>query len=563
MARKSRVLQQENIPFAASAVHWRIAVYLRLSVEDGDDIESNSIGNQKKICIQYVSEQENMEIVEFYTDHGFSGMTYKRPGFQQMYADLLQGKINCILVKDTSRFGRNYITTSEYLQKIFPAMGIRFIAINDEYDSLFPNADVEGLLLPFKMILNDSYAKDTSKKIRSSITAKMNNGEYLPSMGSVPYGYQRDPENNTYTVDVEPAGVVNRIFAMRAQGMKFNAIARKLNEESIPSPGRLRFLRGISTDKRFEGSLWIRGTIRKIVTDQAYTGKRIHGKIKRDHLGDDKTKRSQEDWLIIPNAHPAIVSETLFDTVQQVNRAEIEKMSKYITHDPPKDDFRDALRDKLYCGDCGTRMIAMKRNQRLTSDLPAEIFYQCNKYKYSDNKECGNHYISQRSIISVLKRVIDKQLAVAFDFDESRKKAAAISQTRCAAPTPSDSLQSIRIRRKNVDAKLERLLLDLTDGILTRSEYEHLHTEYQSERYMLLKSEEEAECREQKEREREAATKEWMAALAKYREISVVDEKVIKLLVDRISVFADGTIDVTLNFHNPYLFVKEVLSNAG
>ena len=226
MARKSRIRpRQDNCD--AKAFAWNAVIYLRLSVEDGDDVEQNSIGNQKKICLAYIDKHEDIKLSSVYMDHGHSGMTYDRPGFQEMYDAILSGQINCVIVKDISRFGRHYIITSEYLQKTFPDMGIRFIAVNDEYDSMRPDADVEGLLLPFKMILNDSYAKDISKKIRSSISAKMKSGEYLASSGSIPYGYIRDPENNTFMVDKEAAPVILRMFELRAAGMLYSTIARQ------------------------------------------------------------------------------------------------------------------------------------------------------------------------------------------------------------------------------------------------------------------------------------------------------------------------------------------------
>ena len=189
MARRSKFSKAPAFELETGAA-WKVAIYLRLSVEDGDDIEQNSIGNQKKLCLAYLADKKDMSVVDVFTDHGFSGMSYKRPGFIEMYDAITSGRVNCVIVKDVSRFGREYLATSEFLQRTFPLMGIRFICVNDDYDSEKPNADIEGLLLPFKMIINDAYAKDTSVRIRSSITAKMNSGEYLPSSSSIPYGYR-------------------------------------------------------------------------------------------------------------------------------------------------------------------------------------------------------------------------------------------------------------------------------------------------------------------------------------------------------------------------------------
>ena len=173
-------------------------------------------------------------------------------------------------------------------------MGVRLICINDNFDSIEENADTTHLMLPIKMVMNDSFVKDISKKIRSSITSKMNFGEFLPPAGSIAYGYLRNPKENTYDIDPEAAKVVVRIYEMRSEGMKYNTIARVLNSEEIPSPGRVRFLRGITVNPKFEKAEWTRKAIRKICTDQIYIGNRVHGRVKRDKLGAKKPEEENQ-----------------------------------------------------------------------------------------------------------------------------------------------------------------------------------------------------------------------------------------------------------------------------
>ena len=567
MARKSKYAEPSVFGILPDAA-WKAAIYLRLSVEDGDDVEQNSIGNQKKICLAYLEDKKDINVVDIYMDHGFSGMNYKRPGFAEMNDAITNGLVNCIIVKDVSRFGREYITTSEFLQRTFPSMGVRFISINDDYDSERPNSDVEGLLLPFKMIINDSYAKDTSKKIRSSITAKMNSGEYLPSSGSIPYGYFRNPEENIFDIDPEAASVVKRIFNLRAEGLPFNTIAKRLNDEGIPSPGRLRFLRGISKDKRFADSDWTRGTIRKITNDPVYIGNRIHGKVKRDRLGENKTRRDMSEWRIIPGSHPAIIPVELFYAVKEVNKAELERRSQFNDRGKPEDDYRSVLRDKLFCGDCGTRMIALKRNQRLTSELPPVVIYQCNAYQYSDLKKCSNHYINEPMIISTLKSVIDHQLEVAADIEKAIQSASRASKAT-RKEKKADSLQSIRVRRRNIEAKQERLLMDLTNGILNREEYEYTKARYAKEREALLSEEREAEKKTLSMKETYNTAQKWLNSLRQYRRLPMLNKEIVDIIVDKIFVFSDKRIQISLNYKDPYkefaplLGETEVTKDAG
>ena len=218
-------------------------------------------------------------------------------------------------------------------------MGVRLICVNDNYDSLDKLSNTAALMLPLKMVMNDSYAKDISVKIRSSISAKMHTGEFLPANGSIPYGYLRNTQGVTYDIDPETAPIVDRIFRMRAQGDGFNTIARALNSEGVPSPGKLRFLRGITRADKYEDAVWIRGTIRKITQDEVYIGKRIHGRLKRDRIGRDKKACPKEDWLIIENAHPPIIDKELFDNVQEVNKKELERLASYQQRTRPEKDL--------------------------------------------------------------------------------------------------------------------------------------------------------------------------------------------------------------------------------
>lgn len=559
MARKSKYNAAPVLEIESGAT-WKVAIYLRLSVEDGDDIEQNSIGNQKKLCLAYLADKKDMSVENVYTDHGYSGMSYKRPGFIEMYEAITQGLINCVIVKDISRFGREYLATSEFLQRTFPMMGIRFISLNDDYDSECPNADVEGLLLPFKMILNDSYAKDTSVRIRSSINAKMNNGEYLPSSSSIPYGYLRNPEKNTFDIDPEAALIVKEIFMMRADGMAFNAIAKKLIDEGAVSPGKLRYLRGSNKDSRFATASWTRGTIRKITGDPVYLGNRVHGKIKRDKLGEDKTKRDKSEWQIIPNAHPAIISDELFDAVQAVNKAELERRGQFNERTKPEDDCRDLLREKVFCGDCGVRMIAMKRNQRLTSDLPPVIFYQCNNYKYSHNVNCSNHYTRSELILATMKKVIDQQVAIAADIEAAM--IAASRTPRIIKRGDSNGLQSIRTRRKNLEAKLEQLLINLTDGLLNRDEYDYMKARYTQERNALMEEEREAELKLLEAKETYNTAQRWLNSLKQYGKVPTLNKELIDLIIDKVYVFNDKRIQVVLNYGDPYKAFASILTDT-
>lgn len=545
MARKSRYVSSTPEAIGSS---YTAGLYLRLSVEDGDDLEHNSIGNQRKICLDFLSRQSDVAFGMVYVDNGRTGMNYRRPGFQAMFADLEAGKINCVVVKDVSRLGRNYILTSDYVEKIFPTMGVRLICVNDGFDSENPDSDRYSLLMPFKLIINDTYVKDTARKIQSSIQAKMNCGEYLPSSSSIPYGYLRAPQEGTYAVDEETAPIVRRIFELRGDGTAFNKIAKILNQENIPSPGKLRYDRGLTKVEKYQNALWVRGTIRKITGDSAYLGFRTHGKIKRSRLGGDKKKCPELEWKIIENAHPAIVEQTLFDRVQEVNRTELVKRETFERGAAPKQDFRKIFQDKIFCGDCGAKMSAGKFSGRKGGKAPNSIFYNCNQYRDSGHQRCSNHYIRQECLMDTLQHFLDNQVKLALDVERLKGTMRRGSQPSAEAAL----LASISCQRRNLESKLERLLEDLAVGVLDKEEYTQLKLHYLEELVDLEGQEQEAQAVCGKQKKAFEELEDWLAAIQNYQKVSVIDRRLVDLLVEKILVFQDRSIRIYLTYGDPY-----------
>lgn len=543
MARTSKYTQPIS---SVTESRYIAGLYLRLSVEDGDNLEYNSIGNQRKICMDYLARQKDVEFGEIYIDNGRTGMNYRRPGFQAMFADLEDRKINCVIVKDISRLGRNYILTSEYVEKVFPTMGVRLICVNDEFDSESPDSNQESLLMPFRLIMNDTYVKDTARKIRSSIQAKMTCGEFLPSASSVPYGYLRLPQEGTYIVDVDTAPVVRHIFELRSKGTSFNRIALLLNQEQIPSPGRLRYDRGVTAAEKYRDAIWIRGTIRKITTDSVYLGFRIHGKVKRDRLNGEKKRRPEEVWQVIPNAHPAIIEQELFEKVQEVNRTELEKRSTFDKAAAPAQDFRDIFLNKVFCGDCGAKMTARKYTSRKGGKAPNSVCFNCNQYVYSNQHSCSNHYIRQEILIEKLQHFLDSQIQIAVDVERLWKEKKS---------SPSDissTLASLSCQRGNLEAKLDRLLEDFVAGVLNKEEYTQFRTSY-LERIALLKAQE-TEIRKQYEAQQEdhKRLKCWLEGIQTYKKTSVIDRRLVDELIEKILVFHDRSVKICLTYSDPY-----------
>ena len=556
---KETLSEYSAMPYGSNKEMVLAGEYGRLSVEDGDDIKQNSIGNQQKITLHYLEEHSDIKLVDTYYDNGYSGMNYDRPGFTRMLGDLKSGRINCVIVKDISRLGRHFVLTSEFVERTFPEMGVRLICINDSYDSADEKADASALTMPLKMVMNDYYVKDISNKIRSSISAKMARGEFIPSAGSIPYGYIRNAEFATFDIDPEPAEVVRKIYKLRAGGESFHAIARILNENNIPSPGKLRWIRGITKAKKYENAIWIRGTIRKICSDQVYIGNRIHGKVKRDKVGLEKKRRSEDEWQVIEHAHPAIISMQLYEEVQQVNQEELQRRDKFEQRAACGDDYRDLFRGMVFCAECKSSMSAAKGCARPDAKTPSRIFYDCNGYRYSAHVQCSSHYVRQETLLKAVTDTLNQQVQVAVDVEQLAVRLKSMPKVVRYQTEAESHYASVSAKRKNMESKMEQLLIDLTQRIIDRSEYDYMKRQYAREYEALLQEETKALSDIRAKDAVLSATEKWLDAIKRYQKLPSLDHTLLNLLVARIEVSKDREIKIILNYEDPYQPIMEFL----
>ena len=397
LARKSRYILENKLVFDDPVI-LRVGLYTRLSVEDGDNEISDSIATQLAIGAGFFALNPELIHVKTYIDDGYSGLDFDRPDFQNMMDDLRTGLINCVVVKDVSRAGRNYKVLGTLLSETIRDMGVRFFSILDEYDSDEDEDGLPKLGVILQTVLDQKFSEDISKKVSSSIRAKTELGEFLPAAGSIPYGFLRDAVNVTYKVDEEVASVVLKIYTMRAERASISAITNYLNDQGISSPGKLRYLRGMSSDEKLKDSKWSRSTVRKILTDVAYIGHRVHGRKQKETFHLPKKATDSEKWIIIENAHPAIVKLDLFYIVQGINEEENNKQANQGKRQGVDIDYREIFKDKIFCADCGEPMIGKKNTARVNSQSASFIYYECSQYLNSDRRNCKSHYIKGETI---------------------------------------------------------------------------------------------------------------------------------------------------------------------
>mgnify|MGYP000419407330 CR=1 FL=1 len=352
----------------------RAAAYLRLSIEDGDKAESNSIGNQRELIRDFAAERPGLHLVEEYADDGYTGTNFERPGFKRMMEDIKSGKINCIIVKDLSRLGRNYIEMGKYLEQIFPMMGIRFIAINDNYDNAnTESSDSDSIVVPFKNLLNDSYCRDISIKVRSQLDMKRRKGEFIG--GYAIYGYCKDKRNkNRLVVDEYAADIVRSIYRRKLEGMSAQAIAEQLNSENVLAPSEYKRLCGLNYHSGFKAGThakWQAIQVLRILKNEVYTGTMVQGRRQKINYKIKKIRDVEESgWIRVPNMHEAIIPQMVIVTNEAeivrtiymsfdkgMHPAEIaEKLNalevRTIKNNPwTGESVKNILRNEKYCGD--------------------------------------------------------------------------------------------------------------------------------------------------------------------------------------------------------------------
>lgn len=312
---------------------FRAALYIRLSKEDAGGHDRETVGNQRALLEDYIKNQADIEAAGVYLDNGYSGTGFGRPAFMKMMEDAKKGKINCIIVKDLSRLGRNYLETGNYLETVFPALKIRFISVTDCLDTFAPSSwekdamawngvgSVGGIEVPLKNIVNEAYAKDISRKISSALVIKKQEGSH--GGGIAPYGYCKSKRvKGKYEIDQEAAEIVRLIFGLRSQGMRYWEIAEQLNDKKVESPGAYRFKKGLAKENRLKDGIWKPHTIKSILHDQVYLGNMVRGKTHTAlYRGERRHHVPKAEWMVVSQTHAPLIEPELFDTVQKIRPA--------------------------------------------------------------------------------------------------------------------------------------------------------------------------------------------------------------------------------------------------
>ncbi|MBW5013174.1 recombinase family protein [Streptococcus pneumoniae] len=432
-------------------------MYLRLSREDGDSTESNSISNQRQIIKSYARDND-FKVVAEYVDDGFSGSNFDRPKFKEMIQDLEEKKFKTIIVKDLSRFGRDYIESGKYLQKIFPEKGIRFISVNDNYDS--ENADVSDthLILPIRNFINDSYCRDISMKVKSSKEIKRKNGEFIGAFA--PFGYKKDSKNkHKLVVDTEVSHIIERIFNMKIDGYSSKAIADFLNSIGCVTPSKHKENSGDNHTTGFivKDSKWDAKMVNRIITNKVYIGVLEQGKTRKlNYKSKREVEVNEEDWIVINDSHKPIISKSIYALANKMMLRDV-KQSADIPH---------ILSGMLYCKDCGSSMVRRK----VKSKNGYNIFYICSLY--NNKGDCTRHSIKEDYLLDMTLFALKDYLK------KYNELLSQVNKLDVSKVTFNIDFESLNSEKRKYERLRQSLYMDLEDELITSEEFERFRKNY-------------------------------------------------------------------------------------
>ena len=574
MARKSRKPSANLAPATENkeSLLYKTGIYVRLSVEDNGGDAKDSIQNQTEYLKEYVSrEHSDLQFLRIYADNGTSGTSFDRDGWKRLMADIKTGEIQCIVVKDFSRIGRNYIEVGNYMEKIFPFLGIRVISVNDNFDSREK---------PFhENIVNDYYAKDISRKVVQARKIMQKNGEY--TAGTCPYGYRKSQKDRRkLAVDPEAADVVKKIFEWRTQGKSNGWIAKALNELAVPSPGLYQLLNGNQTYQRSSHAKWNIAHISGILKNPVYLGHLAQGKSKRSYFRENGTKKRtcREDWIISENTHEPLVTQQQFDTVAAMAEESLKRYRRQQEANESVPHMENPLRRKVFCGQCGHRM---SRRSKVRNGVRSYCYY-CDSKRTRNDAECIRTTIQEAPFMEAVKNVTGWQLQLI---------GAVLEQGRLSAGSDMDGGRQGRLlsgsgkeggigfgketgillaearERELVDALLsirenrQQLYEDWKEGRLSPPDYEYRKEQLAQKQMQYEEEQAELKLRMEQIKEEQANMAVLESCYEKTMETGGADIPftVLDALIEKIAVLSTERIDITFTYSD---FMEEWCKNA-
>ena len=566
MARKSRKITPavEPVVEAAPLQIFPTAIYARLSVENSGKSENvDVIANQIEICKSYIADRPYLSLVDTYIDNGHTGTVFDRPEFNRLMTDIKSGRIKCLVVRDLSRFGRDYIETGTYLERIFPQIGLRFIAIKERYDNFDTDGSNESLMIPLQNMINALYSKDISRKVSTALKAQMEQGTFQKR--NLPYGYRWNEEHTNMVIDEETASYVRLIFRRKIEGWSMPMILDELDRLGAPNTELRKRQNGTRTGDGCSCKGWHKSTVYGILTNPHYVGDTVLGRsmvaiykgIKSHNVKD------KDEWIVFPNTHEAIISREDFQKVQDImNAASEARQTKMQKSEEIRATLINLFDGKIFCADCGKRMYFHRKKVDKRKDGGWYAFYECSTYVGRRYEHCTAHYIRQDRLERDVLAAIQLQVKAALDYDKLLDKLRGSEGEKNIRDKQNALITSLNLKLSGVSKKRTRLYEDFAEGILDEEEYTFAKKSYDEQFADLSRSLDEAVQRRSKFNEAMSVDNKWITLMKSVSTATQLSQELVDESVELVKIHEDGAVELVMKYGDIYALtiqsIKEV-----
>lgn len=558
MARKSRKAQAQPVAeVKKEAAALPTAIYARLSVENsGKDDDGNSLQNQIAVCEDYLDGCPHLRLTEVYSDNGRTGTVFDRPAWNRLMDDVRTGKIQCIVVRDLSRFGRDYVETGSYLEKIFPALGTRFISVKENFDNFTCGNAMESLSVSLQNLVNAMYSRDISKKVSTALRAQMETGRFRNR--NLPYGYLWNGDKTAYVVDEDAAAVVRQIFEWKLREVSVYTIVERLKAEGIESPERHKRRAGTRNGDNIQGEGWCPSTIRGILQNRAYIGEMVCGKSETAlYKGLKKHVTETDKWIVVPDAHPPIVSASDFEAVERQMR---EDSAHRETAMEWSADIRAGMIDlfagKIFCADCGKRMY-YKRQRIQCKGVVFRGVYDCSTHVRRGHGTCFKHAMRQDALNEKVFNAIRDQLQVALDYEKLLLAMRGGDREASVREKHKAAVASVKLRLNALKKKRAGLYESYVEGILNEEEYAFAKQTYEEQYEALNRLLDEAVERRERFLESISPDNKWLTMMRGVAGMTGLTQEVVDAIIEKVLVYGGGRIEVVFNYNDVFYAMLE------
>ena len=556
MARKSKYSSNENV---VNKKVWSVALYIRLSQEDSDNgtekQESNSVTSQKTLLNEFIEEHDDLIVYDTYIDDGFTGTDFNRPSFQRLLEDMRSGNINCVIVKDLSRLGRNYIEVGNYIEQVFPLFNIRFIAINDSVDSFKNPTSTNTILVPFKNLINDEYCRDTSTKIRTSLNGKKKKGEFIGAFPS--YGYIKNPKDkHRLIIDESVADIIRNIFDWNVnEGLGKIAICHRLNDLGILNPtGHKKLELGQNYNNygiQDNTYTWTPSTIRNILNNEVYIGNTVQGKRRTKSYKVHKVEAvPKEEWVRVENTHEPIIDKETFEKAQEMSRRDT-KVSQ-------KTKELSVWAGFLKCADCGR---AMNKKSSTNKSGSKYEYYICSTYRKKSNKLCTKHTIKEELLEKAVVQAINLHIDLLINTEEIIKQINQSSFQNLK----NENIENMIMTKQNEISKISNFKRTLYEDWkiedITRDEYLEYKQKYENDIERLKLNIERLQNEKQKYENQNQSSNKWIEKFKEQKGITELSRDIMMELIDCIYVHDNGNITIRFKFEDEFKRCQDYIEN--